>query len=164
MTWKWSEQSLLIKVMIYVKNITLHFRWHNSRWMRSSTSTSLEVLCGNCFHQKLECLKVLGIRIPNLSSVCHMKKEIISFAKTSTQTVKRQKNDVQSIMGLNIRQRRFHDITQHDPLSLEYCQVSNSDQCRIGLLLELIEAKHGNLRIELENQEIDLIITDILTT
>ena len=81
------------------------------------------------------------------------------------------KNYVQSIMGSNIRnilllldKEDFCDIDQHDPLSLDYHQVSNSDQWRIGLLMELIEAKHGNLRIELENQEIDLIITDICTT
>ena len=74
-------------------------------------------------------------------------------------------------MGSNIRnillllnKEDFCDIDQYDPLSLDYHQVSDSDQWRIGLLTELIEAKHGNLRIELEDQEIDLIITDICTT
>ena len=74
-------------------------------------------------------------------------------------------------MGSNIRnillllnKEDFRDIDQYDPLSLDYHQVSDSDQWRIGLLTELIEAKHGNLRIELEDQEIDLIITDICTT
>ena len=81
------------------------------------------------------------------------------------------KNDVQSIMGSNIRnimllldKEEFQDINQHDPLSLNYHEVHDSDQWRIGLLMELIEAKHGNLRIELEDQELDLIITDICTT
>jgi hypothetical protein len=64
-------------------------------------------------------------------------------------------------MSIRQRQRRFPGINQHEPLSLNYHQVSNSDQWRIVLLMELIEAKHGNLRIELENKE---IITDIFNT
>ena len=108
-----------------------------------------------------------------------LQKRFISFAKKCEASSKRSvrhlfrvaKNDVQSIMGSNIRnillllnKEDFCDIDQYDPLSLDYHQVSDSDQWRIGLLTELIEAKHGNLRIELEDQEIDLIITDICTT
>ena len=108
-----------------------------------------------------------------------LQKRFISFAKkceaSSKQSVKHifrvAKSDVRSTMGSNIRnilllldKEDFREVNQFDPLSLDYHPAPQTDQWKISLLLELIEAKHGNLQIDLEDQEIETIITDICTT
>ena len=81
------------------------------------------------------------------------------------------KNNVQSIIGSNIQNILLllhkddrSQVAPSETLSLAYHQVENNEQWRIQFLKELIEIKHGNLRVDLEPDEIDLMIADICTT
>ena len=118
-----------------------------------------------------------------LSESTHLRfilmKRFLSFAKKCEVSKKRTvrhlfnvvKNNVQSITGSNIRnillllnKDDLSQVAPSDTLSLTYNQVDKNEQWRIQFLKELIEIKHGNLRIDLEPDEIDLMIADICTT
>ena len=81
------------------------------------------------------------------------------------------KNDVRSITESNIRnilllleKEDFSNVNPTDTLGLEYHKVENENQWKIGLLEELIEIRYGNLSVDLNQEEIEIMIADICIT
>ena len=79
--------------------------------------------------------------------------------------------DVQSITGSNIKKilmllnkEEISQVAPSDTLALQYNPVTEENEWRIKLLKELVEIRHGNLNVDLSEEEINEIITDICTT
>ena len=95
----------------------------------------------------------------------------VSPKKTARHLFKVVQKDVQSITGSNIRnflllleKENFSHVVPNDTLSLEYHKVENENKWKIGMLEELIEIRHGNLSVDLNQEEIEMMIADIYIT
>ena len=82
------------------------------------------------------------------------------------------KRDVRSVTGSNLRKIMFmtgkkdiSEVCPKDIMNVKYAPVPVHDEWKIGLLKELIDAKHGGKIIEnLSQQEMDDIISFVSTS
>ena len=65
---------------------------------------------------------------------------------------------------LLLEKENFSQVVPTDTLSLEYHKVENENKWKIGLLEELIEIRNGNLSVDLNQEEIEMMIADICIT
>ena len=63
-----------------------------------------------------------------------------------------------------LNKEEISQVAPSDTLALQYNPVTEENEWRIKLLKELVEIRHGNLNVDLSEEEINEIITDICTT